>query len=106
VTLTSIRTSCIDCGDVELSIDDIALELPDAGGEGRYRFNCPSCGATYHRPASAKVIEALLAIGAAWHPRSEASPITDTEIAEFVATLDTDDWLGEITSPDEGSPGA
>jgi predicted RNA-binding Zn-ribbon protein involved in translation (DUF1610 family) len=102
--LTSIRTICIDCGEVEVPVDEISLELAGDAREGVYRFACPECGASYRRPASGQVVEALTAMGASRRLVPSAEPITQQEIAEFVAALDIDEWLGEISPSDEQRP--
>ena len=77
-TVTTIRTTCPDCGDVELAIDDVKLE------HKQYRFDCPWCGQTQRRPASYRVVEVLLAVGV---ESVELGPITEAEIQAFVVDL-------------------
>jgi hypothetical protein len=102
--VTTIRSNCVDCGEVDLSVDEILLELTVGAIEGIYRFDCPGCGASYRRPAGQQVVEALLAMGAEYRIVPTSSPITQQEIAEFVASLDTDTWSWEIIPPAEGDP--
>ncbi len=97
-TMTTIRTTCQGCGDVELSTHDIALELTGAGDAGSYRFSCPSCSTMQTRPATRRVVSILLATGVAYEIILEASPITDSEIDEFVAQLDEDDWFSRLVT--------
>lgn len=96
--MTTIRTTCELCGDVELTTSDIALELIGSGDEGTYRYTCPSCRTIQRRPASARVVSILLATGVSYEISIGAMPITETEIEAFVSMLDTDDWFGRLVA--------
>ena len=98
--MTTIRTTCESCGDVELTTADIALELTGSGDQGTYRFICPSCALLQRRPASQRVVTILLATGVAYEITVDAKPITEDDIAEFVAELETDDWFGRLVASD------
>ena len=98
--MTTIRTTCPSCGDVELTVDDVGLEMAVGAAEGRYRFDCPFCGATQRRPASRRVVSVLLATGVAYEIVATASPITEEEISEFTASLDGEDWFKDVASFD------
>ena len=96
--MTTIRTTCDSCGDVELTTADISLELEGSGNEGTYRFVCPECLAIQRRPASHRVVSILLATGVAYEIAIETTPITETEISEFVTMLESDDWFGRLVA--------
>ncbi|MFV1969539.1 MAG: hypothetical protein ACC683_00890 [Acidimicrobiia bacterium] len=96
--MTTIRTTCQGCGDVELSTADIALELTGAGVAGSYRFSCPSCMAVQVRPATRRVVSILLATGVNYEITLAAAPITEDEIAGFIELLDEDDWFSRLTT--------
>ncbi len=96
--MTTIRTTCQDCGDVELKTADIALELTGAGDAGSYRFSCPTCQATQVRPATRRVVSILLATGVSYEITLAPAPITETEIEAFVAMLDDDDWYSRLVA--------
>ena len=98
VVMTTIRTTCQGCGDVELSTEDIALELIGPGDAGSYRFSCPSCMAVQVRPATRRVVSILLATGVNYEIILAPSPITDAEIDQFVEMLDDDDWFSRLTT--------
>lgn len=85
--MTTIKTTCGSCGDVELTPDDLALELDADGDGGAYRFLCPTCGTTSRRPASARVVSVLLATGVVYEV-IPSGPITEMEIGHFAAALD------------------
>ncbi len=96
--MTTIRTTCKDCGDVELSTSDIALELTGAGDAGSYRFSCPTCRSVQVRPATRRVVSILLATGVQYEILLESMPITEAEIDGFMAMLDEDDWFNRLTA--------
>jgi hypothetical protein len=97
-TMTTIRTTCQGCGDVELSTHDIALELTGTGDAGSYRFSCPSCSSVQIRPATRRVVSILLATGVNYEITLAASLITESEIEGFVADLDDDDWFSRLVA--------
>ncbi len=92
--MTTIKTTCGACGDVELSSDDLTLDLAPAMATGRYGFACPFCRVTQHRPANERVVAILLAIGVPYSVTDQM--VSESEISEFVDSLD--DWLGEISA--------
>ena len=75
--MTTIRTTCLDCGTIDLTVNQVTLE-PE-----RYRFDCPECGNTRTHPASQRTVNVLLVAGAEYD-----DPITEDEIALFVMELD------------------
>ena len=98
--MTTIRTTCPSCGDVELTVDDVGLEMAVGAEEGRYRFECPFCGTMQRRPASRRVVSVLLATGVTYEIIATASPITEQEIKEFASALNGEDWFREVASFD------
>jgi len=84
--MTTIKTTCSTCGDVELTPDDLALELEPSEESGSYRFNCPVCGLVERRPANARVVSVLLATGVTYEV-IRPDPITESEIDDFVTAL-------------------
>jgi len=92
--VTTIKTTCLACGDVELAADDLVLELSPMEATGHYNFECPFCESTQHRPANERVVAILLAIGVTYFVSEEL--VSEDEITEFVESLD--DWLQDITA--------
>ena len=57
---TNIRANCPNCAEVDLTAEDIHLELSDADGEsGFYCFVCPKCATDVTKPADSRIIELL-----------------------------------------------
>ncbi|HEX9856690.1 MAG TPA: hypothetical protein VGC47_15370 [Acidimicrobiia bacterium] len=96
--MTTIRTTCNRCGDVELTTSDLGLELEAEGSKGKYRFECPFCGLVQRRPANQRVVSILLATGVEYEIIAEVGPITEDEIEAFAQALDEDGWYSEIAA--------
>ena len=92
--MTTIKTTCSSCGDVELRSDDLTLELAASQATGQYRFTCPYCERFEYRPANERVVAILLATGVPYVVSEDI--VTEAEITDFVASLD--DWLQDITA--------
>jgi hypothetical protein len=61
--MTTIRTTCPRCGEVDMSPESILLSVRDRASEGSYRFSCPGCRGTVQKPADRKVVALLLSAG-------------------------------------------
>jgi len=97
--MTTIRTTCNRCGDVELTTHDIGLELTPERSTGSYRFECPFCSSMQRRPANHRVVSILLATGVSYEVVPHQSEfITEEEIREFARALDDDGWFSEIAA--------
>lgn len=94
--MTTIRTTCNRCGDVELTTADLALELTAVGGTGHYRFECPFCDVVQRRAANHRVVSILLATGVRYEVLAATRPISEAEIAAFTRALDGDDWYSDL----------
>jgi hypothetical protein len=96
--MTTIRTTCAICGDVELVPDELSLELTAMNGTGTYLFECPTCGGPQRRPANHRVVSILLATGVTYQVKGDPAPITESEIARFSTQLDDPDWMRQLSS--------
>jgi hypothetical protein len=96
--MTTIKTTCASCGDVELGPEDLSLELDPSKNSGSYRFFCPACNTLQRRPANARIVSVLLATGVSYEVL-QPEPITEQEIDTFVQNLeDVDDWARLLAS--------
>lgn len=59
-SVTTIRTSCPECGEVDLPAEQVFLVIDDAD-TGSYSFFCPLCKDQIDKRADAKIINLLLA---------------------------------------------
>lgn len=96
--MTTIRTSCPLCGDVELAPADLSLRLAPCRGTGSYRFRCPHCEELRQRPAGHRVVSILLATGVSYEVVDNDTPITEGEIRQFVDGLDRGNWQDHLIS--------
>ncbi len=96
--MTTIRTTCKRCGDVELTTGDIGLELAEDDSTGNYRFSCPTCGTVQRKPANHRVVSILLATGVDYEIVPNLGVITEDEIAAFARSLDEGGWHSELTA--------
>jgi hypothetical protein len=94
--MATIRASCGDCGDVELTTADVRVRVCTDTNEGEYLFRCPVCAMAVVKAAEPRTIDLLVASGVAmqtwslpaelWEPRY-GSPITHDELLDFHETL-------------------
>lgn len=85
--MTTIKTTCSRCGDVELGTGDLSLQLDPERKGGWYLFTCPYCTRVERRIANERVVTVLLATGVAYEV-IVPDPITESEIEKFVAALE------------------
>lgn len=98
--MTTIKTSCMACGDVELLIEDLLLELLPGSQTGTYTFDCPFCVTAQRRPANQRVVSILLATGVSYVVASEPKLTLseEQEVETFAAILESDDWFQNLTT--------
>jgi len=94
--MTTIRTTCALCGDVELIPTELSLELTAMSGTGNYVFACPECGDEQRRPANHRIVSILLATGVAYEVLDDRGPITESEIARFTDDLEQANWAEQL----------
>jgi predicted RNA-binding Zn-ribbon protein involved in translation (DUF1610 family) len=61
--MTTIRTTCPRCGEVDMSPEAILLEVGPDGEDGSYRFVCPRCREQVVKPADRKIVALLVSAG-------------------------------------------
>jgi predicted RNA-binding Zn-ribbon protein involved in translation (DUF1610 family) len=112
--MTTIRTTCPQCGEVDMSPEAILLSIRDRAGEGSYRFACPTCTHTIEKPADRKVVALLLSAGveldeqrreaeeaardemAALEPRPDGPPLSVDDLITFHFLLEDDEELSRL----------
>lgn len=96
--MTTIKTTCPDCADVELRPDQVRLYTFPANDdiEPFYSFACPICGKGVTKPADRPVI-VLLATGGVhaqpapdW-PRHDGPAIDEDDLIRFGLALEASD---------------
>ena len=61
--MTTIRTTCPRCGEVDMGPEAILLSVRENGREGSYRFTCPSCADGVEKRADRKIVALLVSAG-------------------------------------------
>ncbi len=105
--MATIRATCTDCGDVELTSADVAVRVCTDDNAGSYSFRCPSCRMAVVKTAEPRIVELLVASGvklSTWHlpaelsEAREGSPITHDDLLDFHEMLTGDDsWIDRLT---------
>ncbi len=101
----TIRASCSDCGDVELTSADVTVRVCSANSAGSYSFACPTCGRIVAKSAEPRVVELLVTSGVrlvTWHLPEELTepragdPIDHDDLLDFHGLLQRDDWIDTL----------
>ena len=110
--MATIRASCAECGDVELTTDDVTVRVCADDNRGSYSFMCPSCSMAVVKAAEPQIVELLVASGVrlnTWRLPAELSeprtgrPITHDDLLDFHDLLaDDQQWLDEVSRLVEG----
>lgn len=96
--MATIRASCSDCGDVELTTADVSVRICDDNNQGTYSFRCPTCEMTIVKSAEPRTIDLLVASGVAfttWQMPAELSEIKEGEPIDHDDLLDFHDLLSD-----------
>ncbi len=96
--MATIRASCGDCGDVELTTADVQVRICDDTNEGTYAFRCPQCRMTVVKPAETRTIDLLVASGVAFSTWSLPAELREPRIGEPIShddLLDFHDLLND-----------
>ena len=100
--MATIRASCSDCGDVELTTSDVQVRICDDNNEGTYSFKCPHCHMIVVKSAETRTIDLLVASGVAfttWRMPAELTeprkgePICHDDLLDFHDLLHNDSAL-------------
>jgi predicted RNA-binding Zn-ribbon protein involved in translation (DUF1610 family) len=75
--MTTIRTTCPRCGEVDMGPEAISLSVRSSGREGSYRFTCPRCDDAVEKRADRKIVALLVSAGVDLEPRG-SSDSSDT----------------------------
>jgi len=106
--MPTIRATCSDCGDVELTTADVRVRVCMEDNSGSYLFRCPACHMAVVKPAEPRIVDLLVASGvelSTWRlptelyePRSGA-PLTHDDLLDFHELLFTDDdWFDRLAA--------
>ena len=101
--MATIRASCSECGDVELTTADVHVQVCSADNRASYRFRCPACRMTVVKQAEDRTVDLLVASGVSsstwdlpaelFEPRPVAEPLTHDDLIDAHEQLENDIWL-------------
>ena len=103
--MTTIKATCPDCGEVDLTADDILLRIGPSKAVNTYGFSCPDCGDFVQKAADERVVRLLLSGGVVpvpMHVPAEALEIHDgpvithDDLLDFHVLLKADDWFEQL----------
>jgi predicted RNA-binding Zn-ribbon protein involved in translation (DUF1610 family) len=106
--VTTIKATCPDCGEVDLTANDILLRIGASKAVNTYAFSCPDCSEFIQKSADDRVVRLLLSGGVVpvpVHVPAEAleihdgPSITHDDLIDFHQLLKTDDWLDQVVGP-------
>ncbi|HMS91979.1 MAG TPA: hypothetical protein PJ993_00275 [Candidatus Saccharibacteria bacterium] len=80
--MATVRTSCPDCGDVELTTKDLMVRSVESDGSGVYSYKCPECRVTIIKSAERRTIDLLMASGV-----EQGVVLTQADLRRFVNDL-------------------
>jgi len=102
---TVIKASCHECGDVELTVNELHVRTCTAGPSSSYVFRCPTCQMSVSKPAEQRIVDLLVASGVEvveWRLPAElfeshpGQPITHDDLIDFHALLQSEHWFDTL----------
>jgi hypothetical protein len=102
-----VRATCPTCGDIELTVEQVQVQVCVTTGESTYSFLCPCCAFIVNKDANDSVVESLTSAGSrlvAWTLPAELSEpksgprITHDDLLEFHLALESTDWESDLAS--------
>jgi len=104
--MATIRASCPDCGDVELTTNDMTVRVCAEDQRGSYAFRCPSCEMAVTKSAEPRIVDLLVSSGVelqVWTPPlelREPKPVgeafTHDDLLHFHELLQEEGWLARL----------
>lgn len=109
--MATIRASCPDCGDVELTTQDMTVRVCIEDNRGSYAFRCPECTMTVAKSAEQRIVDLLVSSGVrveTWNlplelrERPVGAPFDHDDLLAFHEILEDDSWFATLSSMVEG----
>jgi hypothetical protein len=107
--MATIRATCPDCGDVELTTADMTVRVCAEDQRGSYVFRCPTCRMSVTKSAEQRIVDLLVSSGVrleVWHLPLELleRPVGDLfdhdDLLAFHELLDGDSWFQDLLAAD------
>lgn len=105
--LAIVRATCPACGDVELCVAKVQVQLCVTTSQSTYSFVCPVCALIVNKEANEAIVESLTHAGSeliAWSMPAELDEpksgprINHDDLLEFHLALEGDMWREELAS--------
>ncbi len=102
-----VRATCPTCGDVEMGVGNVQVQLCVTTSVSTYSFQCPTCGVIVTKEANGAIVESLTKAGSrlmAWSLPAELNEpklgpkITHDDLLEFHLAMEADGWREELAS--------
>jgi hypothetical protein len=103
--MATIRATCGECGDVELTTSDVRVRVCIEDNSGTYNFRCPHCSMTVVKSAEPRIVDLLVASGVelnTWKLPAElyepryGERINHDDLLDFHHLLESDDWFDTL----------
>lgn len=104
--MATIRASCPDCGDVEMTTRDVRVRVCADTNTGAYLFRCPLCTMTVVKDADRRIVDLLVSSGvtmSVWRlpaelsePRPGGPAFSHDDLLDFHDLLEADDWFERV----------
>jgi predicted RNA-binding Zn-ribbon protein involved in translation (DUF1610 family) len=104
--MATIRASCPECGDVELTTADMTVRVCADDQRGSYAFRCPSCAMAVTKSAEPRIVDLLVSSGVpmqTWtlplelsEPRPIGDPFCHDDLLAFHELLEQEGWLERL----------
>ncbi len=103
-----VRATCPTCGDVELTVQQVQVQICVTTAVATYSFQCPVCALMVNKEANDTVVESLTSAGSrliAWTLPAELDEpktgpkINHDDLLEFHLALESDAWHAELAYP-------
>ena len=101
VEMTTIRTTCPRCGEVDMGPEAILLQVARGGREGTYRFTCPTCMDAVEKRADRKIVALLVSAGVDVASRGT---ITEEAVREPESLFEEEELLDPLDRRPDGPP--
>jgi hypothetical protein len=102
-----VRATCPTCGDIELGVSKVKVQVCISTAASTYSFLCPDCRLIVNKEANDRVVETLTKAGAEvrawWLPAELAEPklgppISYNDLLEFHLALESGGWQEELAA--------
>lgn len=109
--MATIRASCPDCGDVELTTADMTVRVCADDQRGSYVFRCPRCTMTVTKSAEQRIVDLLVSSGVkldVWRlplellERPEGELLTHDDLLAFHEIMEGECWFDDLLALTEG----